>query len=58
MAEDDRVFDKIVEEVTALKAKHSVPRRTLIKPDEGVSGLGYFGEQAPTALICVPVRIL
>ncbi len=35
MKEDDKVLDIIVEELTEAKAKHAVPRRTLIKPDEG-----------------------
>ena len=35
MKEDSRVLDIIVEELTEAKNKHAVPRRTLIKPDEG-----------------------
>eukprot|EP00903_Cladosiphon_okamuranus_P010462 g9898.t1 len=35
MKEDSKVFDIIVEELTEAKNKHAVPRRTLIKPDEG-----------------------
>lgn len=35
MREDSKVMDIIVEELTEAKDKHAVPRRTLIKPDEG-----------------------
>lgn len=38
MKEDSKVFDIIVEELTEAKNKHAVPRRTLIKPDEGERG--------------------
>ncbi|CAN0050365.1 unnamed protein product, partial [Ectocarpus sp. 12 AP-2014] len=35
MNEDSKVMDIIVEELTEAKNKHAVPRRTMIKPDEG-----------------------
>ncbi|CAN0451282.1 unnamed protein product [Scytosiphon promiscuus] len=35
MEDDSKVLDIIVEELTEAKAKHAVPRRTMIKPDEG-----------------------
>lgn len=35
MKEDSKVMDIIVEELTEAKNKHAVPRRTVIKPDEG-----------------------
>lgn len=35
MTQDEKVFDLIVDEMTQLKNKHAVPRRSLIKPDEG-----------------------
>lgn len=35
MKEDSKVLDIIVEELTEAKDTHAVPRRTLIKPDEG-----------------------
>lgn len=35
MTEDHKVLDVIVEELTQAKEMHAVPRRTMIKPDEG-----------------------
>lgn len=35
MTQDDKVYDLMVDEMLQLKNKHAVPRRTLIKPDEG-----------------------
>lgn len=35
MDDDSKVLDIIVEELTEAKEKHAVPRRTMIKPDEG-----------------------
>lgn len=46
MNEDDKVLDIIVEELTEAKAKHAVPRRTLIKPDEGEREMMPFRKSA------------
>ena len=35
MTDDQSVYDVIVDEMTQSKEKHAVPRRTMIKPDEG-----------------------
>lgn len=35
MTEDGKVMDLIVDELTEVKEKHAVPRRTMIKPEEG-----------------------
>ncbi|CAM9675174.1 unnamed protein product, partial [Laminaria digitata] len=35
MTDDQSVYDVIVDELTQAKEKHAVPRRTMIKPDEG-----------------------
>lgn len=35
MTQDDKVLDLMMEELTEAKEKHAVPRRTMIKPEEG-----------------------
>lgn len=42
MNEDSKVMDIIVEELTEAKNKHAVPRRTMIKPDEGDNVVLFF----------------
>lgn len=42
MTQDKLVNDLMVEEMLELKEKHGVPRRTMIKPDEGDLSAGLY----------------
>lgn len=58
MKEDSKVMDMIVQELTEAKAKHAVPRRTLIKPDEGESLVFRLGQNTAEEKRHAPTTIM